>query len=171
VTRSVTLADLCPTLSQIGGAKEASDRWGSSDSTSFAALLDGDDPGWKDTAIMQYFGPGIEAPWFAIRSGDFKYAYIHGWGGILINLADDPDETKNLVDDPGHADLVDELHKALVGKFDLDALTKMVIENKKARCFLHQSLKGSPGYVWDHQPDFDGTQQYVRGGVNKPVTC
>lgn len=171
VPQVVTLADLCPTLSEIGGASEVCSEWGSGDSASFAALLTGEDPAWRNTAEIQYFGPGIEAPWFAMRKGDFKYAYIHGWGGILIDLAADPDETINLVNDPKHADLVAELHGLLVGRFDLDALTAAVKRNKKQRCFLHQSLKGSPGYVWDHQPDFDSAQQYVRGGVNKPVTC
>ncbi len=171
VKQSVTLADLCPTLSEIGGAKEACTRWGSQDSASFGSLLSGNDPCWKDVAIMQYFGPGIESPWFAIRRGDHKYAYVHGWGGILTDLANDPDETRNLIDDRDHANLVAELHETLVGQFDLDALTAMVIENKKQRRFLHQSLKGSPGYAWDHQPDFDGSRQYVRGGVNQPVTC
>ena len=171
IRQSVTLADLCPTLSEIGGATEASNRWGSPDSASFAGLLHGAGGDWKDQAVKQYFGPGIEAPWFAIRRGDFKYAYIHGWGGILINLADDPDETRNLISDPRHAGTVRELHDALVGHFDLDALTAAVKENKKQRCFLHQSLRGSPGYVWDLQPDFDARQRYVRGGVNKPVTC
>ena len=171
VQEAVTLADLCPTLAEIGGAKNIADRWGSPDSASFAAILTGEAPDWKDTAIMQYFGPGIEAPWFAIRRGSFKYAFIHGWGGILVNLSDDPDETTNLVGDPEYTDLVAELHEILVGSFDLDALTAQVIENKKSRCFLHQSLQGSEGYVWDHQPNFDGSKQYVRGGVNKPVTC
>ncbi len=171
ITQSVTLADLCPTLSEIGGASEACNEWGSSDSASFAKLLRGDDPTWRDTASIQYFGPGIEAPWFATRKGDFKYAYIHGWGGVLINLAEDPDETTNLVDDPDHAKIAADLHDLAVGRFDLDTLTQAVKRNKKQRCFLHQTLKGSPGYVWDHQPDFDGSKQYVRGGVNKPVTC
>ena len=120
---------------------------------------------------MQYFGPGVEAPWFVIRRADSKYVYVHDWGGILINLADDPDETNDLARDPGHAELAANLHDALVGQLDLDALTALVKENKKQRCFLHQSMKGSPGYVWDHQPDFDASKQYVRGGVNKPVTC
>ena len=171
VAQSVTLADLCPTLSEIGGATEACEKWGSQDSASFAKLLNGDDPNWRNSASVQYFGPGIEAPWFAARKGAFKYAYIHDWGGILINLIEDPDETNNLVDDPSHARIVADLHDLAVGRFDLDALMAAVKRNKQQRCFLHQSLKGSPGYVWDHQPDFDGSKQYVRGGVNKPVTC
>ena len=167
----VTLADLCPTLAEIGGAQDASARWGSRDSDSFAPLLTREMPDWRNTASIQYFGPGVEAPWFAIREGGFKYVYIHGWGGILIDLANDPDETRNLAGDPGHAETVAALHDKLVGSFDLDALTAMVKENKKARCFLHQTLAGSEGYVWDHQPVFEGSKQYVRGGVNKPVTC
>ena len=43
--------------------------------------------------------------------------------------------------------------------------------NKKQRCFLHESLKGSSGYVWDHQPDIDASKQYGSDGVNKPVAC
>ena len=171
VKQAVTLADLCPTLSEIGGAEEFCARWGSTDSASFSALLTEEDTAWNDTAVMQYFGPGVEAPWFAIRRGDFKYIYIHGWGGILINLGDDPEETNDLAGDPAHAALAANLHDALVGQLDLDALSALVMENKKQRCFLHQSLKGSPGYAWDHQPDFDAGKQYVRGGINKPVTC
>lgn len=171
VAEAVTLADLCPTLAEIGGAGAACDQWGSQDSASFAALLTSNDPYWRNSAMMQYFGPGIEAPWFASRQGDFKYAYVHGWGGILVNLADDPDETRNLVDDPAYGEITRSMHEALVGHFDLDALTAAVKRNKKQRCFLHQSLRGSPGYVWDHQPKFDASKQYVRGGVNKPVSC
>lgn len=44
-------------------------------------------------------------------------------------------------------------------------------ENKKQWWFLPQSLKGSSGYVWDHQPNFDANKQFVRDGVNKHATC
>ena len=167
----VTLADLCPTLADIGGAKEVSDRWGSPDSDSFLGLLAGNRTGWRDTAQIEYFGPGVEAPWFAIRRDQFKYVYIHGWGGLLFNLADDPDETSNLVDDPDLQTLVADLHARLVRDIDIDGLMARVVESKKSRCFLHQSLAGSEGYAWDHQPIVDAGKQYVRGGVNKPVTC
>ncbi len=171
VNSPVTLADLCPTLSEIGGAKQMVDRWGSSDSESFASLLTKDDGSWRGSAIIQYFGPGIEAPWFAIREKNLKYIYIHEWGGILIDLDKDPYETENIADNPAYADIVTSMHESLVGDIDLHALTAVVKENKKQRCFLHECLDGSPGYAWDHQPRFDGSKQYVRGGINNPVTC
>lgn len=51
------------------------------------------------------------------------------------------------------------------------SLSAPVKNNKKQRCFLHESLKGSSGYVWDHQPDIDASKQYGSDGVNKPVAC
>src|SRR5690606_24857825 len=66
IPQIVTLADLCPTLAELGGAAEASDRFGSSDSASFAGLLSGKGDGWRDSAVCEYFGPGVEAPWFAL---------------------------------------------------------------------------------------------------------
>ena len=167
----VTLADLCPTLSEIGGARETVDRWGSADSDSFLNLLTAAETEWRGTALIEYFGPGVEAPWFSIRKGDLKYVHIHGWGGLLFNLAEDPDETLDLSGGDEHAAIVEELRREILRKIDLDALMKRVVENKKTRRFLHQSLSGSEGYVWDHQPRFDASKRYVRGGVNLPTTC
>ena len=53
VKQAVTLADLCPTRSDIGGAEEFCSRWGSPDSASFSALLADDDAAWRGTAVMQ----------------------------------------------------------------------------------------------------------------------
>ncbi|MEO1018915.1 MAG: choline-sulfatase [Pseudomonadota bacterium] len=171
VPESITLADLCPTLAEIAGAKEASDRYGSADSASFLGLLESSPEGWRNTAHIQYFGPGVEQPWFAIRKGDHKYAYIHGFGGLLFNLAEDPDERVNLANDPKMQELIEALHRELLGDLDLDRLTDHVVTSKQTRRFLHESLAGSEGYVWDYQPFFDASKQYVRGGVNKPQTC
>ena len=171
VRRAVTLADLCPTLSEIGGAVEFRARWGSPHSASLSATLAKDDTNWRDAAVMQHFGPGAEAPWFAIQRGNFKHVFIHGWGGMLINLADDPDEINDPAGAPDHAELAANLHGALVGQLDLDALSAQAKENRKQRCSPHQGLIGSTGCARDRQPDFDASKQYVRGGANKPVTC
>jgi arylsulfatase len=113
VKEAVTLADLCPTLSEIGGADEICAEWGSSESASFANLLTGDDPNWRDSATMQYFGPGIEAPWFAIRKGDFKAVSARGGKWELYNIAKDRSELNNLAaaDPQRAAELAELWHK------------------------------------------------------------
>lgn len=170
VADCVTLADLCPTIAEIGGAKAVSDRYGSKDSASFLGLLTGHPEGWRNTAIAEYFGPGVEQPWLAIRRGDFKYVYIRNHPSLLFNIADDPDEITDLIDDPAYRAIAAELRAALLRDLDIDAVTAKAVESKKTRRFLHDTLEGSEGYVWDYTPDFDGSKRYVRG-MNRPSTC
>jgi choline-sulfatase len=170
VDEIVTLADLCPTLADIGGAKAASDRFGSTDSDSFASLLTGEATGWRNTALCEYFGPGVEEPWFAIRKGKYKYVFIRNFGSLLFDVKEDPGERKNLIDDPGLKPLIAEMHTLLLRDIDVGALTDKVVASKQTRRFLHESMEGSEGYVWDYQPVFDASKQYVRG-INNPSTC
>ena len=127
-------------------------------------------PEWKNRAVMEYFGPGVEEPWLAIRKGDFKYVYTRNHQPLLFNVVEDPLETKNLVHLEEHAVRIVALHDLLFADLDLEATTARAAQSKQTRVFLHNVLKGGEGYHWDYQPVFDATQQYVRG-PNKPATC
>ena len=61
------------------------------------------------------------------------------------------------------------LKERLLGRYDIEEVTARAISSKRTRAFLHRTMEGSEGYVWDHQPKFDATRQYVRG-VNRPST-
>ncbi len=169
VPQSVSLADLCATLSEIGGAKEQSDRFGSGYSDSFLPLLEGQSDGWKDEAVVEYFGAGVEEPWLCIRRGDYKYVYTRNHPPLLFNLANDPDELVNLAGNEGLHDLMQELHGALFEDFDIEEMTARVISSEQTRVFLHAAMQTNGGYSWDYQPQFDASQQYVRG-LNTPTT-
>lgn len=81
------------------------------------------DPGWRKSMLYHYnyekqfpYTPNVRA----VRTDDWKYIrYPHGDGGPdrhkadLFHLATDPDETKNLVDDPRYASKVAELKAEL----------------------------------------------------------
>lgn len=166
----ISLIDLCPTIARMGGSGDMLKRFGSSDSHSFLNLLKDPAASWKDEAIIEYYGPGVEEPWLAIRRKNWKYVYTRNNEPLLFNMIDDPQEVNNLAEEEQYADLVAELHKAVFDGIDLDALTEQAIKSKQTRLFLHNSLKGSEGYKWDYQPVFDATLQYVRG-PNKPSYC
>lgn len=170
VTECVTLADLCPTLSELGGAKEVSDRYGSPDSASFLSLLTGQGDSRKDEAIAEYYGPGVIEPWMTIRRGAWKYVWTRNHEDLLFNITDDPQEQVDLADDSAHAAIKAELREALLGRYDVEAVTARAVESKKTRMFLQSALAGSEGYHWDYQPVFDATRQYVRG-INSPSTA
>ena len=170
VGECVTLADLCPTFAELGGAKDASDKFGSDQSTSFLGLLMDTSDSVKDEAIAEYYGPGVIEPWLAIRKGDYKYVWTRNAPELLFNVTEDPDEQTNLAGDPDHCDTLTTLKTRLLGRYDVEAVTQRAAQLKKTRVFLHEALSTNSGYHWDHQPVFDATQQYVRG-VNSPSTA
>ena len=166
----VTLADLCPTLAELGGAKAASDAHGSADSASFLGLLVEGSDSIKDEAIAEYYGPGVIEPWLAIRRGEWKYVWTRNHADLLYNLVDDPAEQTDLSGDPAHADIKAELRARLLDRHDVEAVTRRAAISKSTRLFLHEALATNEGYCWDYQPRFDAAQQYVRG-VNSPSTA
>ncbi|MEM7463594.1 MAG: choline-sulfatase [Pseudomonadota bacterium] len=169
IRECVTLADLCPTFSEIGGAKSVSNEYGSADSSSFLNLLLQQDSGETRTAIAEYYGPGVIEPWFSIRRGDWKYVWTRKHADLLFNISEDPQEQSDLSQDPGMLTVKEELKSALLDRYDVEAVTARAIESKRTRQWIHTVLDGSDGYRWDYQPLFDGTQQYVRG-INNPST-
>lgn len=171
VKECVSLTDLAATFAEFAGPKAiaASDRFGSGHSHSFVDVLNGDASNWKDEAIAEYLGPGIEEPWFVIRSGELKYTYCRNTKPMLHNIANDPHEMNDLIDDPAQTPMIKALHGRLFENIDIDEITKYVIEDKKKRIFLNGAMAGSEGYAWDYTPDFDGSKRYVRG-INKPAT-
>lgn len=170
VKECMTLADLCPTLAELGGAKEVSDRYGSPDSASFLGLLTGEGDSRKDEAIAEYYGPGVIEPWLAIRKGPWKYVWTRNHADLLYNVEDDPHEQTNLSQDTAQACVKTELRERLLGRYDVEAVTARAVDSKTSRMFLQSVLKGSEGYHWDYQPHFDASRQYVRG-VNSPSTA
>lgn len=165
----VTLADLCPTLAELGGAKATSDQFGSKDSKSFLGLLTDSSRSRKDEAIAEYYGPGVLEPWLAIRQGKWKYVWTRNQPDLLFDLSEDPNELNDLSGDPSAEKTKNELRARLIKRYDVEKVTQKAVESKRARIFLHAALSTNEGYAWDHQPVFDATEQYVRG-VNKPST-
>ncbi|MXY33910.1 MAG: choline-sulfatase [Boseongicola sp. SB0664_bin_43] len=170
VTQNVSLADLCPTLSELGGAGESSDAYGSPDSASFVSLLEGDLGDWQNEVIAEYFGPGVEEPWLCVRQDNLKYVWTRNHPELLFDLDSDPGEQTDLSRHPGLMRDKKTLKEKLLGRYGIEEVTARALASKRTRTFLHKAMEGSDGYVWDHQPKFDATRQYVRG-VNSPRTA
>ena len=166
----VSLADLCPTLAEIASDENEPGRFLNPDSSSFRKMLSGKMENWKDEAIMEYFGPGVEEPWLAIRSNKWKYVFTRNNECLFYDLQEDPLETRNLICEKQYKDIINDLHARLMDGIDLEAVTNKAVLSKQRRIFIHNCLRGSEGYHWDYQPVFDAKTQYVRG-ANKPSFC
>jgi len=145
----VSLVDLFPTICDLAGI----DCSGADiDGDSFAAALDGPMPHWKDTAISDYCGEGALRPMRMIRSGPWKYVYVHDSAPLLFNLDADPLERKNLAGDPQYRDIELSLKAKLFENYDPDRLHQDVMNSQQERLFLVKALHTGCYQNWDYRP-------------------
>jgi arylsulfatase A-like enzyme len=119
VEQMVLHVDLAPSILDICGAPPLKNIHG----MSWKKLVQGDATGWRKSWFYEYnyekqfpYTPNVRG----VRTDEWKYIhYPHGDGkpdrhkAELYHIKNDPDETKNLIDDPKHAAKVKELQTEL----------------------------------------------------------
>lgn len=115
-TEVCTLIDLVQTIAQWGGTEMPE----GCDGDSLAGIIDGTETNWRNTAVCEYYADQIGSGFSMFRKDNYKYIYFtkineqYGPERQLFDLDQDPKETNNLADDPAYAQLVEEMHQALV---------------------------------------------------------
>jgi N-acetylglucosamine-6-sulfatase len=105
--------DIAPTVLEIGGLPIGDHVQG----RSLVPLLLGDARGWRESVLIEFYTYENPFPWLldmdyrALRTKQYKLIHWmqHPSEGELYDLADDPYETRNLIDDPNMAELAREL--------------------------------------------------------------
>lgn len=95
----VSLADLYPTILELAGGE-----CGEGHGRSFAPLLRGEEVAWREAVFVEFHGVNnLATTMISARQGDIKYGWNCSNRDELYDLATDPHETVNLVDDPEYA--------------------------------------------------------------------
>ena len=107
----VSLADVYPTILDLAGipcdAEAVQGR-------SLGPLMRGEAVEWRDRVFVEFNGVNSLATSMAsVRHGDLKYGWNCSNLDELYDLAADPHETRNLIDDPGYAPQARELREML----------------------------------------------------------
>jgi choline-sulfatase len=148
----VNLIDLMPTFLDLAGVPN--NKRLPYDGRSLMGLLDGTDAAGWETFSENHSDSMIEAPCLMLRRGPYKYVYIHGYKDQLFNLAEDPDEWHNLVDDPAFAQTASELKARILEKFDPDEIHARVMDSFHRRMLIAEAMRRN-GTSWDPEPHFD----------------
>ncbi len=168
--KGVSLVDLLPTfldLATDGNPPKLSDR---TDGHSFAKLIFGEDPSWKDDVMIEYTGEGIYSPCLILRKNGFKYIYCEDDPGMLFDLNNDPKELDNLCGKPEYADKEKEMLDIILKRWDTKSIKKNIIESQKRRLFLQEVLLKGKHTSWDFQPYKNASKTYVRSSREANVT-
>jgi iduronate 2-sulfatase len=106
------LIDLYPTLAELGGLKAPAELEGKS----LAAVLN--DPAKQvNNAVFTQLNRGQQSRGYSVRTPRWRYTEYDGGakGRLLFDLDKDPQETRNVADEPQFAEVVREHHALLEG--------------------------------------------------------
>ena len=110
-----THVDFAPTLLSLCGVKPPASMQGAD----LSSVMLGTGTRAPDSAFFQIFGPfqgdGTEDGWRGVRTHRYMYARFESKPWVLYDLEKDPDEMRNLADDPGSQPLVKEMEARLAG--------------------------------------------------------
>lgn len=167
VAAPVSQVDVLPTLLQL--AQEAT---GAAlpeivdplDGESLLGLVDGQSQ--RDRTLMEYTAEGTGQPMLMLREGTWKYTCCPGDPEQLFNLADDPDEMRDLALDPTQAGRLERFRLWAKSHWEPAKIHAQVLDSQRRRRVLSAALRQGAHTGWDWQPRRDATQEYTRSHMD-----
>jgi choline-sulfatase len=174
ISQVVSLIDLFPTfckLAEIDGSDPFSDlpdpvennrKNGRIEGDSMLPLLFGKTDHWKDEAVMEYCGEGVEEPMRMLRAGQYKYIYVHNNDPVLYDMQNDPLEQHNIAGTAAVEKTEVRMKERLLKDWDPEKVKADILNSQKTRKVLNAALHKGREYSWDFDPPFDPAGAYVR---------
>jgi choline-sulfatase len=160
---AVSLADLTPTLVELGGG-DARTLAEPVDGCSLVPHLTGRHG--HDAVTGEYLAEGAVGPMVMLRRGPYKFIHAPGDPDQLYDLAADPDERSNRAGEAGMADVVAAFRREIAARWDLPALDAAVRASQRRRRVVATALAMGRTAPWEFQPFVDAAQQYMRNTVD-----
>lgn len=139
----VSLLDLAPTLAELGGGPELPLASGQS----LVPLLTGEARGpWRDEALSELVGLGerYQYPARMIRRGPWKLVHYEGYGPMLFNLDEDPNEFEDRAGDPECRDVRGYLHDRVLSGWDPQAAQRAMLRSQAGAGVIRAFAQGLP---------------------------
>jgi choline-sulfatase len=169
VTENVSLVDLYPTILSMTGGSIPPGVPIRLDGRDLMPLVRGESAAsrpegfeWPNEAFVENYGEGTIRPIRALVKDRLKYIHVQDQPPQLYDLDSDPNEWRNVVDDPAYAEAAERLRARLFDGWDGAEMHRRVVESQRLRMFLKRALESGLRYPWDYQPFVDASKVYSR---------
>ncbi len=119
-----------------------------------------------DEVVAEYLAEGAVGPIVMIRRGRHKFIHSLTEPDMLFDLVADPDEMRNLAEDPAAGEVLEQMRREAAERWDLPALRDEVLQSQRRRSFVNSALAAGVRTPWDYQPVSDSSRQYVRSHMD-----
>ncbi len=162
VDTPVSLLDLLPTFVAMATNKpiDAIEPLDGEDITRFTGTTK---PNLQRLIYAEYLSETTTAPIYMLRRGYLKFISSVDDPDLLFDLASDPLETVNVVNDPAYASDVQRFKETITQTWDNDSLTKDILLSQKRRQLLIQANKSGSAKRWDHDETAEQDVPWYRG--------
>lgn len=162
VGQTVSLVDLFPTFLEWGDLPD----WKAVETAvrgdSLGGLSSNSESEWKDCAVVEYYSEGVYQPMRMAVGDHLKYVYVHDEAPLLFDLKKDPHEQNNCIADDTYAERLVNLKFAVHEGWDPARVREHVLASQHRRQVINEAVSHGRQDVWDVQPHFDASEQYVR---------
>tara|TARA_R110002110_G_scaffold123298_1_gene299920 strand:- start:6326 stop:7837 length:1512 start_codon:yes stop_codon:yes gene_type:complete len=162
----VSALDVNPTLCDLAGV-DMTDVTPFVDGESLVPLANGTER--LTPVAMEYAAEGSITPLVCLRYGKWKYTRCLADPDQLFNLDADPGETRNLAGDPAHAGTLQTLRAKSEARWDLEKFDAEVRASQARRWVVYEALREGKYHAWDHSPNRDGANSYMRNHMDLNV--
>ena len=155
----VSLIDAGPTALDIAGADPMPDVSGKS----FASFLTGTPPpDWPNEVFAEYIGLLGDQPACMLRTGPWKLNYYSEFDSCqLFNIDEDPEERRDLSNDPRYRDVIQSGLKKIFARWSADDILKQTERQARARALIascgHSHI---PHTIPPFAPDIDAVNEF-----------
>ena len=166
VETPVSLLDVAPTLADLacpGGAESMLPV----DGSSLMGLAAGE--GRDAPVLMEYAAEGSYAPLVAIREGRWKFTHCPLDPPQLFDLEADPQERRNLAEDPHHGPQVVAFMQQVEARWDMAVFDAAVRESQARRWVIYEALRQGRHQPWDYEPQTDAAERFMRNHMDLNV--
>jgi choline-sulfatase len=162
VAANVSLLDLLPTLLELAGDSAGASLVDAIDGHSLWGLASATDTSWNHPVFAENLAESATTPLLMAKQDQIKYIYSAVDQHQLFDLAVDPREQTNQIDNPGYREVRDVLCGLIEHRWDNEKLTRDIVASQRRRGFLRAALAKGRLHDWDYRTADELEQHCLR---------